>query len=114
MYNLANVSVETADIPKSSAGRPKRENPLHDLVVKANKARGKATTFTLALPDNNDEAEKIVATIKRDLSRSARELDIMVRRQVNHDVLAKTVTVTFWCADRPAKPAKPADKKNDK
>ena len=105
MYKVTGVKV--TDIPKSTVGRPKRDNPILELVKTANETRDKGFNFHLALPDSTDEASKIVAAIKTDLSRAARELGIMVRRKVDHDVNAKTVDVTFWCADKPTpKPTK--------
>lgn len=108
MYSTEPIAVETVEIPKSNAGRPVAHNPLSTIVGAVKDVRDKASRFTVALHDSDtDKQNKIVAAIKRDLTRAGAEHGVQVRRTVDLHQAAKMITVVFWCVDKPLpKPAK--------
>ncbi len=108
MYSTEALAVETVEIPQSNAGRPVAHNPLSTIVGAVKDVRDKASRFTVALHDSDtDKQNKIVAAIKRDLTRAGAEHGVQVRRTVDLDQTAKLITVVFWCIDKPlSKPAK--------
>ena len=108
MYSTEPIAVETVEIPKSNAGRPVAHNPLSTIVGAVKDVRDKASRFTVVLHDSDpDKQNKIVAAIKRDLTRAGAEHGVQVRRTVDLHQAAKMVTVVFWCVDKPLpKPAK--------
>lgn len=102
------IVLADVEIPKSSAGRPKRKNPYSELVKARLDVRDKAARFVVPVTDAQP-ADKLIAAIKRDLSAAARDHDVVVRRNVEHDEMGKTVTVTFWITDKPAPKDETAD-----
>ena len=102
-YTLNFDAITEGAVPKSNAGRPKRVNPLVGIVGKYADKRDVSATFTLPLPADRDTDDKFVAQIKRDLTQAGAHHNVMVRRVVTPDTMARTVTVTFWTADKAPK-----------
>lgn len=102
------ITLTEVAIPSTGAGRPKLDNPMLALVKSRLDKRDKAAQFVVPVTDALP-ADKHEAQIKRQLSAAARECDVAVRRVVKHDEMAKTLTVTFWLKDKPAKKDEKAD-----